>query len=795
MIEHVQEPDLESGVLPHSISETAPIENGHEGRAGAPEGEPRAPEAAAAATEQGVAATLDGSEDPAESMNAESERFETEGSEAGHDDEVSEESTPFAQLPTPLRTALEARGFESFTAVQSAVLDAVGDGCDLRISSQTGSGKTVALGLAMATDVLDDALLVARPTREYRGPVALVIVPTRELAAQVAEELTWLFAEVPGASVDVVTGGTSVPFERRRLSRSPRILVGTPGRLVDHLGTGALDLSTVRQLVLDEADQMLDMGFRDELESILDKTSPERHTHLVSATFPDGIVRLADRYQRSPRNVEGSRLGEANADIEHIGQLVRPDQRYDLLVNHLLLAGGERTLVFVNTRAETGTLSARLAEDGFGAQPLSGELQQAQRTRTLAAFRAGSAPVLVATDVAARGLDVPDVALVIHTAMPLDGEVYTHRSGRTGRAGQRGRSILMVAPSRERRATRMLADSGIELEWRALPQARDVQVHLDARAQREMTERLEAASTPEGAPTASQRALAESLLAGRDPVLVVAALLPNAVSSAPTAPREIIGMAVPRAVDMRDRYGRGAPTTGGGYGSYAGSNRGAASAPRQDYGQRPRQGLGQGPREGFGQGPREGFGQGPREGFQPGPRDGGRFGQPARTGPGPGFQPGGGQGRNFGFSPDFGADEPRPLRTPAGRVRPGDVGTDGDRPQHSRDGFLRGDDRREGQGHFTPRGRGQEFVRFRVNWGFRGGANPRRLLATLCRRGGVSNKEIGSIDIGPAFSTFEVAGYAAEAFSDRAGRDDPRDPGLYVTPDGPPPRGRSPRRG
>jgi ATP-dependent RNA helicase DeaD len=651
------------------------------------------------------------------------------------------DEAPFAILPAPLRRALEARGFESFTPVQRAVLEAVGAGCDLRISSQTGSGKTVALGLAMAVDVLADAhvgkpggaqpsggaFAVARPTREQRGPVALVIVPTRELAAQVSEELTWLFAEVPGASVDVVTGGTSVPIERRRLARSPRILVGTPGRLLDHLNTNSLRLDTVRQLVLDEADQMLDMGFRDELEAILERTPTDRHTHLVSATFPEGIQRLAERYQRAARSVEGTRLGAVNADISHVAHLVRPDQRYDLLVNHLLLSGDERTLVFVNTRAETGELAARLTEDGFGAQPLSGELQQAQRTRTLAAFRAGTAPVLIATDVAARGLDVPDVALVIHTAVPIDAETYIHRSGRTGRAGQSGRSILMVAPSRERRASRMLAEAGIRLTWQPVPQAREVRQALDARSAVALAARLEAAATEAEAPTATELQLARELLLGRQAEFVVAALLRGAVPGPKTPPRSIADAPVPRTQQDPRRTGRdtryGAPTRHG---------------------------------------------------------DHGRYGEP----------------RGYGRDDSYAAAE-----APRGRFR----NEPDEAPPHSRDALLRGEDRRGEGARTEARPRGAEFVRFRVNWGFRGGANPRRLLATLCRRGGVTNREIGSIDIGPAFSTFEVAGYAADAFFERAGRDDPRDPGLFVSPDegrrdAPrepmrPPRPRGPRRG
>ncbi|MHC4376124.1 MAG: DEAD/DEAH box helicase, partial [Planctomycetota bacterium] len=320
----------------------------------------------------------------------------------------------FAAVPRLLQPALERKGFEDLTEVQRAVLDAEAEGRDLQIFSQTGSGKTVALGFVLGQD------LFAPPAG--RGPEALIIVPTRELATQVCEELRWLFADLPGVHLASVTGGHPVHLDRRALSREPRVLVGTPGRLLDHLNNGNLDLSEVRHLVLDEADQMLDMGFREELEGILESTNPERRTHLVSATFPEAIRRLAQRYQREPLVLEGTRLGEANADIEHTGHLVRHHERYDVLVSLLMQGDGERTLIFVERRSDALEVAERLEEDGFAALPLSGELAQGQRERTLNSFRNGQASVLVATDVAARGLDVPDVARVIHTAPPIDAQ-------------------------------------------------------------------------------------------------------------------------------------------------------------------------------------------------------------------------------------------------------------------------------------------------------------------------------------------------------------------------------------
>ncbi|MDP6386643.1 MAG: DEAD/DEAH box helicase, partial [Planctomycetota bacterium] len=336
----------------------------------------------------------------------------------------------FRAVPASLRGALESRGFTELTPVQEAVLAAEADGRDLQISSQTGSGKTVALGFVLAPALSNE--------RVGRGPQALIIVPTRELAAQVCEELRWLLQDLKDTQVISVTGGTPVYRDRQTLARKPRVLVGTPGRLLDHIKSGTLQLGGVRELVLDEADQMLDMGFREDLEAILDATEEPRRTHMVSATFPDAALRLAKRYQHNPFSIEGTRLGAANENITHEGYLVRHGERYDALVHLLLQAEGERVLVFVERRLEALEVAERLADDGFAAQPLSGELVQAQRDRTLAAFRSGRAPVLVATAVAARGLDVPDVGLVIHSTPPLNSEIYTHRSGRTGRAGKQG---------------------------------------------------------------------------------------------------------------------------------------------------------------------------------------------------------------------------------------------------------------------------------------------------------------------------------------------------------------------
>lgn len=422
---------------------------------------------------------------------------------------------PFEAVPELLRPALERRGFKELTSVQRAVLGAELEGRDLQISSQTGSGKTVALGFVLARAIQGQP--------EGKGPQALIIVPTRELAAQVCTELQWLLADVPGVSLASVTGGTPLHRDRKILSGGTRVLVGTPGRLLDHVSSGVLDLSGVDQLVLDEADQMLDMGFRDELEGILEATPPTRRTHLVSATFPPGIQDLARRYQSDPAMIEGTPLGDVNQDIQHEGFLIQKKDRYALLLNLLLLRKDERTLVFVERRADALTVAERLEADGFTALPLSGELAQSQRDRTLAAFKDGRAKVLVATDVAARGIDVSDVAAVIQTAPPVDAQVYVHRSGRTGRAGKTGRSFLFAPANRRRKVERLLREAGVDLTWSKPPTAAEVEEKLAHRASEARRTKLEAALSggvsPEGVEEASR------LLEGRQPEDVVAALL------------------------------------------------------------------------------------------------------------------------------------------------------------------------------------------------------------------------------------------------------------------------------
>jgi ATP-dependent RNA helicase DeaD len=381
--------------------------------------------------------------------------------------------TAFATLPIPSRLAdaIVARGYETATPVQVAVLEARCSGRDLLVSSQTGSGKTLAFGVLIAHTLLGPTGDVA-PGKPGRKPAALVIAPTRELANQVRAELAWLFAQTP-LSVAAFTGGSDIRRDFKQLRRGVDIAVGTPGRLVDLLRREALDLGQARAVVLDEADEMLDMGFREDLEALLTAASARERTHMFSATLPRPILGLAASYQRDSLRIDVRTEGEsgAHADIEYVAHVVAFGDRLSAVVNVLRLHGEAKTIVFGTTREGVAELHQALAKRGFRAVLISGDREQAERDRAIAAVNTGEAQVLVATNVAARGLDLPEVDLVVHADLPLNAESLTHRSGRTGRAGRKGRSVLIADPAERRKAERMLAVAQAKFTWSPAPSA------------------------------------------------------------------------------------------------------------------------------------------------------------------------------------------------------------------------------------------------------------------------------------------------------------------------------------
>ena len=436
-----------------------------------------------------------------------------------------------------LGTALNKRGYESLTSVQKAVVEADAKGRDLLVSAQTGSGKTVAFGLAMADMLLGDEGKLPRAAE----PLALVIAPTRELAMQVKAELTWLYGECR-AEIASCVGGMDIRRERRDLDRGCHILVGTPGRLRDHLERGSLDLSSLKVAVLDEADEMLDLGFREDLEFILSNAPEERQTFLFSATVPRPIAELAKTYQRDAMRITTAEERQQHADIDYHAHMIAPRDKEKAVINVLRYHEAPSTMIFCSTREMVRHLSSRLSNRGFAVVALSGELSQAERTHALQAMRDGRARVCVATDVAARGIDLPNLDLVIHADLPTNSETLLHRSGRTGRAGRKGHCAIIVPHNKRHVVNRLLKFARIRVQWAAVPSIDDIL----KRDQERIFNNALLKDTPEGDSLEN----AQSLIALYGAEQIAAAFLASQQALYP-APEEVVEM----SQDRDDRKG------------------------------------------------------------------------------------------------------------------------------------------------------------------------------------------------------------------------------------------------
>ena len=421
----------------------------------------------------------------------------------------------FPVVNPALSRALAEREYANPTPVQQAVLEPEAEDRDLLVSAQTGSGKTIAFGLAMSETLLEGADRLGPAAT----PLALIIAPTRELALQVQRELGWLY-HYAGARIVSCVGGMDPGAERRELSRGAHIVVGTPGRLRDHLERRALDLSSLKCAVLDEADEMLDMGFREDLQFILETTPPERRTLLFSATLPKAIVTLATQYQKDALRIATRSDTSGHADIEYRAIRIAGNKIERAVVNLLRFIDPPGALVFCGTRERVRHMAAQLTERGFAAVALSGELSQSERNHALQALRDGRARVCVATDVAARGIDLPNLALVIHADLPNDAAVLQHRSGRTGRAGKKGVSVLLVPPSRRRRVEEMLGKARVTAQWGEAPSAASIR-KLDQ--ERLLENPL--LTGGEGAPSDDDFVMAEALLKSSDARTIAAAFV------------------------------------------------------------------------------------------------------------------------------------------------------------------------------------------------------------------------------------------------------------------------------
>jgi ATP-dependent RNA helicase DeaD len=551
--------------------------------------------------------------------------------------------TMFSELDLvpALAEAIAGRGYETATPVQVAVLESKVLGRDLLVSSQTGSGKTLAFGSLIAQTLLGEVATapgegeVASPGRRVRRPRALVIAPTRELANQVRTELSWLFARA-SLNVAAFTGGSDIRRDLKALHAGADLVVGTPGRLVDLLTRKALHLEEVQVAVLDEADEMLDMGFREDLETILGAATARTRTHMFSATLPRPILSLAAHYQKDAVRIDARTLGEASTheDIRHVAYLTAMGDRGKAVINVLRHNADQRAIVFGTTREGVADLHRELVRQGFRAVVLSGDRAQAERNRALAALRAGEAQILVATNVAARGLDLPEVDLVVHADLPLNGEALTHRSGRTGRAGRKGTSVLIASLAERRKAERLLAGAKVEFSWATVPGAKEIRAQGEKRL--EDTLRAEAA----GEPSAAAQAMVERL-------------------SADVKPEQLLLMLLDRELE----------------------------------------------------------------------------------------------------------------RLPKGEVlRPVDT-----RVTKSTDSWRRDAGPPISHAEFS-----RDAVVFRVNLGADARAEPGWLLPLICRRGGITRREVGAIRVGPTSSEFEISGEAAKDFVLAASQSDPRAPHVFI---------------
>ena len=544
-------------------------------------------------------------------------------------------------LVPALSEAIAARGYQTATPVQVAVLESKVQGRDLLVSSQTGSGKTLAFGSLIAQTLLGDLATApgegeaASLARRVRRPSALIIAPTRELANQVQTELDWLFARTP-LNAAAFTGGSDIRRDLKILHAGADLVVGTPGRLVDLLTRKALHLEEVKVVVLDEADEMLDMGFHEDLETILGAATARTRTHMFSATLPRPILSLAARYQKDAARIDARSLGEAPAheDIRHVAYLTAMGDRGKAVVNVLRNNPDQRAIVFGTTREGVADLHRELVRQGFRAVVLSGDRAQAERNRALAALRAGEAQILVATNVAARGLDLPEVDLVVHADLPLNGEALTHRSGRTGRAGRKGTSVLIASLAERRKAERLLANARVEFSWANVPGAKEIRAQGEKRL--EDTLRAEAATEPS---TAAQ-AMVERLGPDIKPDRLLLLLLDRELQRLPKG--EVLRPVDTRVTKSTDSYRR-------------------------------------------------------------------------------------------------------------------DAGPPISHAEFSRDAVV-----------------------FRVNLGAESRAEPGWLLPLICRRGGVTRREVGAIRVGPTYSEFEIAGEAAQDFALAASQSDPRAPHVHI---------------
>lgn len=409
-------------------------------------------------------------------------------------------------------TVVARLGFEKPTPIQAQAIPTIlGGDQDLIGQAQTGTGKTAAYGLPILEHLDGPSSTVQ----------VLVLTPTRELAIQVTSDLRALKGEKKLA-IAPIYGGAAFGPQLRALKRGVDIVVGTPGRVLDHIRRGFLALDDLQFLVLDEADEMLHMGFRDELEAILDATSSERRTLLFSATMPPDVQRIAERYMGETEVIRVETLAETANLTEHIVYEIREPDRFEALCRVLDMADDFYGIVFCRTRNETSTIAERLAGRGYDVGALNGDFSQAQREAVLGRFRARRISVLVATDVAARGIDVADLTHVVNFTLPQSPDAFVHRTGRTGRAGKQGKTVTFITPYELRKLQFIRQMTGLRIKRARIPSVNEVIEAAKARIRERLEERqLVGASEP-------YRELTTELLEEKDAETLIASLLEQA---------------------------------------------------------------------------------------------------------------------------------------------------------------------------------------------------------------------------------------------------------------------------
>ena len=425
----------------------------------------------------------------AESTPAEPAEAEPAKSEAAHAEPAAEEAdeqpdtVTFANmgLAPAVAKAVQDVGYEVPSAIQEATIPLVLAGRDVVGLAQTGTGKTAAFALPILS-LIDPAV---------KSPQALVLAPTRELALQVAEACITYSAGMPQVNVLPIYGGQAYGIQLSGLRRGAQIIVGTPGRVIDHLKKGTLDLSGLRHLVLDEADEMLAMGFQEDVERILSDTPESTQVALFSATMPTAIRRISQKYLTDPAEVKVASKTSTAPNIQQRYVLVHHRDKLDALTRVLEVEDFDAMIMFVRTKSATEELAERLRARGFSAAPINGDIPQNLRERTIEALKDGRTDILVATDVAARGLDVPRISHVVNYDIPHDTESYIHRIGRTGRAGRSGHALLFVTPRERRLLSQIERATRQPLTEIQLPSVDDVNEMRMAKFAQSITESLE----------------------------------------------------------------------------------------------------------------------------------------------------------------------------------------------------------------------------------------------------------------------------------------------------------------